>query len=268
MISFQTIVKVMTDISRRCNWSVHARFIKATEELGEMGTAVLVNEGEITHKVLKEPIEGEWADTFICTFDTIAQTYPDLSHDEIFEMFIKQLMLKIPKWAAVVDKQIADPDFWAKIGVETPVGRDNLKRIAEQLEDGDGPGLIDILQADERIVKPEIKTYLKTVISWVFEEEKELRDLLGKPKFIDTWKPIADFDFEKDAQCRMRWILASEEHVIGECYFGQGARYAGEMLNDEPHIEAWRYVHGDRRVPAHLVPAYFQPIPDAPKNSK
>jgi hypothetical protein len=102
--------------------------------------------------------------------------------------------------------------------------------------------------------------------------ESEARDklaaaLAGQQQQPVAWRPIAEFDFAKDAECRMRWMLATENSVIGECYYGQGPVYAGEWLNDEPHVKAWRYMHGDRRVPTHLVPTHFQPIPDAPDAS-
>lgn len=79
------------------------------------------------------------------------------------------------------------------------------------------------------------------------------------------WKPIALFDYEQ--QPRMRWIIAEDDHVIGECYWGVGPRYAGEHLNDEPEVKAWRYSAGGRRVPEHLKPTHFMPIPDAPSRS-
>lgn len=79
------------------------------------------------------------------------------------------------------------------------------------------------------------------------------------------WKPIALFDYEQ--QPRMRWIIAEDDHVIGECFWGAGPRYAGEHLNDEPDVKAWRYTAGGRRVPEHMKPTHFMPLPDAPSRS-
>jgi 5-methylcytosine-specific restriction endonuclease McrBC GTP-binding regulatory subunit McrB len=91
------------DTSRRSNWPLMARIGKAQEELGEVATAGLVDEGFMTHKKLKEPFEGEIADTFICIFDALCKRHQEKSFSEILELLAYQIDLKKDKWRQIVD---------------------------------------------------------------------------------------------------------------------------------------------------------------------
>lgn len=55
-----------------------------------------------------------------------------------------------------------------------------LQKIAELLEDGDGPGLTDLLapaQPLRRLTLEEV-SQLEVIVRWVFVEQHELRQLL------------------------------------------------------------------------------------------
>jgi hypothetical protein len=78
---------------------------------------------------------------------------------------------------------------------------------------------------------------------------------------VNGWTPIEQFDFAKDAECRLVWMLAEDHTVIGECYYGEGPIYAHEFRMDEPRTKAWRYVQSDHRIPEHFKPTFFrQPL--------
>lgn len=84
------------------DWPLMARIGKAQEELGEVATAGLVDEGYMTHKKLKEPFEGEVADTFICIFDSLCKRYPEKSFAEIVVLLANSIDLKKDKWREIV----------------------------------------------------------------------------------------------------------------------------------------------------------------------
>lgn len=77
------------------------RTTKLMEEVGEFAETVLIAHGYLKHKNPKERPEGEAADVVICTLDTLAGVYPELSSERIVEMLDKQLRLKASKWARV-----------------------------------------------------------------------------------------------------------------------------------------------------------------------
>jgi hypothetical protein len=95
------------DTSHRSDWPLMARIGKAQEELGEVATAGLVDEGFMTHKKLKEPFEGEIADTFICIFDALCKRHEDKSFDQILTILADQIDLKKDKWRRIVDERRA-----------------------------------------------------------------------------------------------------------------------------------------------------------------
>lgn len=90
-------------ISRKSDWPVLARHTKAGEELGELGTCVLVEQGYMKHKTLKESSFGESADTIICVVDTLVASWPDMSREDIFRELTNQLFTKSDKWNTIVD---------------------------------------------------------------------------------------------------------------------------------------------------------------------
>lgn len=90
------------DTSRMSDWPLMARIGKAQEELGEVATAGLVDEGFMTHKKLKEPFEGEVADTFICIFDSLCKRHPDKTFEEVVTLLAAQIDLKKDKWRNIV----------------------------------------------------------------------------------------------------------------------------------------------------------------------
>jgi hypothetical protein len=90
------------DTSRQSDWPLLARIAKAQEELGEVATAGLVDTGLMLHKKLKEPFEGEVADTFICIFDALCKRHEDKSFDQILTILATQIDLKKDKWRDIV----------------------------------------------------------------------------------------------------------------------------------------------------------------------
>lgn len=83
--------------------------LKATEELGEFGTAVLVETGAITHKSLKEPAFGEAADVLLCMTAALAKLYPDMSPRAIADELTRWVHIKQVKYDALLEsKQVPD----------------------------------------------------------------------------------------------------------------------------------------------------------------
>jgi hypothetical protein len=91
------------DISRKSNWPVMARFTKGTEEMGELGTCVLVEQGFMKHKTLKESSVGEAADTIICVLDTLYASWPETAREDLIRELTTQLFTKSDKWNTIVD---------------------------------------------------------------------------------------------------------------------------------------------------------------------
>jgi len=91
------------DISRKSAWPVIARHVKASEELGELGTCVLVEQGHIRHKTLKENSFGEAADTIMCVLDILYSSWPNHSREDIIRGLTNQMLTKSDKWNKVVD---------------------------------------------------------------------------------------------------------------------------------------------------------------------
>ncbi len=63
--------------------------------------------------------------------------------------------------------------------------RSILKEVAADLEDGEGHGLVEILDPTDKFIAkkygPEVQQQLGVVVSWVFTEEEELRPRYAKP---------------------------------------------------------------------------------------
>lgn len=98
----QSLTKIYR-ISRKSDWPVLARHAKASEELGELGTAVLVEQGFMKHKVLKESSVGEVADTIICVLDVLFASYPHLCKSDVLRQLSNELHNKSDKWNGIVD---------------------------------------------------------------------------------------------------------------------------------------------------------------------
>lgn len=81
---------------------VAIRHMKLVEECGEFAEALLVTQGYLTHKVLKEPLMGELADVIICALDTAREAYKHLSDQQFMDELQKQLDLKSKKWEDVI----------------------------------------------------------------------------------------------------------------------------------------------------------------------
>jgi hypothetical protein len=91
------------DISKKSDWPVTARHNKASEELGELGTCVLVEQGFMKHKKLKESSIGESADTIICVLDVLFASHPEMSKADIIRELTNELYSKSDKWNGIVD---------------------------------------------------------------------------------------------------------------------------------------------------------------------
>lgn len=79
--------------------------LKATEELGEFGTAVLVETGAITHKSLKEPAFGEVADVLLCMTSALAKLYPNMSPREVSDELARWVHIKQAKYDALLESK-------------------------------------------------------------------------------------------------------------------------------------------------------------------
>ena len=82
--------------------TVNVRGMKTMEELGEFSEAILSEQGELPHKMMKEPVAGEAADVIMCVLDTLAGVYPDKSIDELLDMINSQFEIKCAKWKRIM----------------------------------------------------------------------------------------------------------------------------------------------------------------------
>jgi len=79
--------------------------LKATEELGEFGTAVLVETGAITHKSLKEPAFGEAADVLLCMTAALAKLYPNMSPRAVSDELARWVHIKQAKYDVLLESK-------------------------------------------------------------------------------------------------------------------------------------------------------------------
>lgn len=80
------------------------------------------------------------------------------------------------------------------------------------------------------------------------------------------------YDVERDPPLdRIRVILASDDFVYGDCFFGWGSVQAGKANNPDYVAEraksTWRYSSNEDALPPHFTPTKWQPLPDAPNKS-
>jgi hypothetical protein len=90
-------------ISRKSDMPVTGRHVKACEELGELGTCVLVESGLLKHKTLKENSIGESADAIICVLDTMFASWPKHEREDLIRELANQMFTKSEKWNTIVD---------------------------------------------------------------------------------------------------------------------------------------------------------------------
>lgn len=78
------------------------------------------------------------------------------------------------------------------------------------------------------------------------------------------WKILA----EEAPKIGNRVIGATDDFVIGDVYHGRGPLVVGRMAEEgyaeRQTVWCWRYSQGDEQVEAHLIPVYWQPLPEHP----
>jgi len=84
------------------DWPPLARLGKVMEETGEFAETIMHIQGFLPHKSPKETPIGEAADVLICTIDTLASVYPELSPEHIIEELLKSIKHKSKKWKEVI----------------------------------------------------------------------------------------------------------------------------------------------------------------------
>jgi NTP pyrophosphatase (non-canonical NTP hydrolase) len=85
---------------------LYAMTLKLMEEAGELGEAVNHRLGNLPHKVMKEPLEGEVADVIIVALSVLVKANEDLTYDELMHLLKTQLKTKLAKWEDVISKQV------------------------------------------------------------------------------------------------------------------------------------------------------------------
>ena len=91
----------------RHTFTLQDRYIKLAEEFGELGEALLFHTGKAPHKAkkIKEPLQGEVADTIIQAVDVLVGAFPDASEDDIMKLLALWLSTKLLKWDAVMEEK-------------------------------------------------------------------------------------------------------------------------------------------------------------------
>lgn len=78
-----------------------AKGLKACEEMGELATAALYEQGYLQHKRVNESSFGEAADVVICVLDLLQALHPNLSHKQVVLELAHSLDTKFQKWKLV-----------------------------------------------------------------------------------------------------------------------------------------------------------------------
>ena len=78
-----------------------AKGLKACEEMGELATAALYEQGYLQHKRVDESSFGEAADVIICMLDLLQALHPDLSDEQVLYFLTIRLHSKFQKWKLV-----------------------------------------------------------------------------------------------------------------------------------------------------------------------
>lgn len=100
----KTFNESFEDINRLCKTEhkpLLAMLGKLMEETGEAAECVLIHEGQITHKTMKEPLVGEIADVIQVAISILVKSTPDLSMEERQHLLLSHLERKNLKWESV-----------------------------------------------------------------------------------------------------------------------------------------------------------------------
>lgn len=100
----KTFNESFEDINRLCKTEhkpLLAMLGKLMEETGEAAECVLIHEGQITHKTMKEPLVGEIADVIQVAISILVKSTPDLSMEERQHLLLSHLERKNSKWESV-----------------------------------------------------------------------------------------------------------------------------------------------------------------------
>ena len=87
--------------------SLEAITLKLMEEVGELAEAVNHKLGNLPHKTMKEPLEGEVADIINCAIAVLVKAYPESSPEDVYAMLGFQLVKKTKKWVEVISTRAA-----------------------------------------------------------------------------------------------------------------------------------------------------------------
>jgi NTP pyrophosphatase (non-canonical NTP hydrolase) len=102
MADMGIITERMIHLAERDPKSLSAMVMKLMEEVGELAEATNHKLGNLPHKEMKEPIEGEVADVINCAITVLVKAYPEEQDWEIYERLYNQLIRKADKWANVI----------------------------------------------------------------------------------------------------------------------------------------------------------------------
>lgn len=119
----KNFVQSMADVHRLSHRDIKplgAKLGKLMEEVGELAECVNIHQGFITHKVMKEPLEGEVADVVQCALAILVDANPELTKKECLDLFLEQFERKNHKWETVQEgdaeriraKDKADQKAW------------------------------------------------------------------------------------------------------------------------------------------------------------
>ena len=78
-----------------------AKGLKACEEMGELATAALYEQGYLQHKTVGESSFGEAADVIICVLDLLQALHPNLTQRQVVLELAHSLDTKFQKWKLV-----------------------------------------------------------------------------------------------------------------------------------------------------------------------
>lgn len=100
------LIRKLLEISTTDSKPLYAMTLKLMEEAGELGEAVNHRLGNLPHKVMKEPLEGEIADVIIVALSILVKANPNSTCDELISVLETQLKTKLAKWEDVISKQV------------------------------------------------------------------------------------------------------------------------------------------------------------------
>lgn len=94
-----TILKKATTLGREtATWSVAAKGLKLTEEVGELAEVALIESGWTLHKTTKEDSYAEAADVILCVFDLLSLLHRDETEEQVLAAVASALERKYNKW--------------------------------------------------------------------------------------------------------------------------------------------------------------------------